>query len=138
MNRALPEYRLTHAEAKKEKEANAGKKWFNMEAPEMTEELKKDLQVLKLRKVLDRKRFYKKDNKSLQSKYFQVGTIIEDKSEFYSGRLAKKDRKQTILQEVLHDKQAQTYFKDRFQQHQQSIRANPKKPSVLKKFKYRK
>lgn len=43
-----------------------------MKAPEMTQELKGDLQVLKMRGSLDPKRFYKKDDRDGFSKYFQV------------------------------------------------------------------
>ena len=50
----------------------AGPKWFDMPAPEITPEVKRDLQLLKLRNVLDPKRFYKKDNDRKLPKYFQV------------------------------------------------------------------
>ena len=50
----------------------AGAKWFNMPAPDITPEIKRDLQLLKLRNVLDPKRFYKKDTDRKLPKYFQV------------------------------------------------------------------
>lgn len=43
-----------------------------MPAPEITPEVKRDLQLLKLRNVLDPKRFYKKDSDRKLPKYFQV------------------------------------------------------------------
>lgn len=44
-----------------------------MKAPEITEELKGDLKVLKMRGSLDPKRFYKKNDRDGFPKYFQVG-----------------------------------------------------------------
>jgi hypothetical protein len=56
----------------KEKDKSAGKNWFDMPAPEMTEELKRDLNILRMRNVLDPKRHYKKNNSKKLPKYFQV------------------------------------------------------------------
>ena len=36
-------------------------------------------------------------------KYFQMGEIIEGTGEFYSGRMTKKERKQTLTEELLAD-----------------------------------
>lgn len=43
-----------------------------MKAPELSQELKGDLQVLKMRGSLDPKRFYKKNDRDGFPKYFQV------------------------------------------------------------------
>ncbi|MPC67215.1 Deoxynucleotidyltransferase terminal-interacting protein 2 [Portunus trituberculatus] len=48
---------------KKESEKTKGPGWFNMKAPELTEEAKRDLEVLQMRSVLDPKRHYKNDMK---------------------------------------------------------------------------
>lgn len=55
-----------------EKEKTTGDGWFNMKAPELSQELKGDLQVLKMRGSLDSKRFYKKNDRDGFPKYFQV------------------------------------------------------------------
>lgn len=55
-----------------EKEKTTGDGWFNMKAPELSQELKGDLQVLKMRGSLDPKRFYKKNDRDGFPKYFQV------------------------------------------------------------------
>ena len=92
-------YTLT---AQQEKKATAGAEWFNMPKTNMTPELKRDLQLLKMRNVLDPKRHYKKDNARNDAPAFsQVGTIIEGPTEFFSSRLSNKDRKQTLLEEVI-------------------------------------
>jgi hypothetical protein len=91
----------------------AGKSWFDMPAPTMTPELKKDLQLLKLRGYMDPKRHYKKgDSKSKTlPKYFQVGTVVESASEYFSGRLTKKERKATLADELLLDQSLGDYRK---------------------------
>ena len=46
-----------------------------MKTPEMTEEIKHDLKVLKYRDVIDGKTFYKSDNSRKLPKHFQVGSF---------------------------------------------------------------
>lgn len=47
-----------------------------MKAPEINEDLKNDLQVLKMRSVLDPKHFYKKNDMEVLPKYFQVSCHV--------------------------------------------------------------
>ncbi len=58
-----------------EKALTKGKNWFDMKAPEMTEETKNDLLVLQYRNALDPKRFYKAPDLKTVPKYFQVRMI---------------------------------------------------------------
>lgn len=100
---------------KEEKKASAGAQWFNMPKTELTPELRRDLQLLKMRNVLDPKRHYKKDNsKNDVPEYSQVGTIIEGATEFYSSRLTNKERKQTLLEEIVSQEQANGRFKRKY------------------------
>ncbi|KAI8321150.1 Fcf2-domain-containing protein [Martensiomyces pterosporus] len=102
----------TAKEIADERASTAGSKWFGMKAPVLTQEVKNDLRVLQLRNVLDPKRFYKKNASSGKiPKYFETGTIIEGATEFYSGRLTKKERRNNLVDELLADKQARDYFK---------------------------
>ncbi|KAK3011949.1 hypothetical protein RJ639_012531 [Escallonia herrerae] len=107
---------------RKQVKDTARKSWFDMPAPTMTPELKKDLQLLKLRGVMDPKRHYKKgDSKSKTlPKYFQasfpVGTVIEGASEFFTGRLTKKERKTTLADELLSDPSLGNYRKRKVQE----------------------
>ncbi|KAL2470210.1 Fcf2 pre-rRNA processing protein [Abeliophyllum distichum] len=98
---------------KKEIKDTAGKNWFDMPAPVITPELKKDLQLLKLRSAIDPTRHYKKGNSKSKTlpKYFQVGTVIESAEEFYTGRLTKKERKATLADELLSDRNLGAYRK---------------------------
>ncbi|GAV64397.1 LOW QUALITY PROTEIN: Fcf2 domain-containing protein, partial [Cephalotus follicularis] len=93
---------------RKQLKDTAGKSWFDMPAPTLTPELKKDLQLLKLRSAIDPKRHKNGDSKSKTlPKYFQaslfVETIVESAEEFFSNRLTKKERKATIADELLSD-----------------------------------
>ncbi|XP_068328030.1 rRNA-processing protein fcf2-like [Pyrus communis] len=81
---------------------------FDMPAPTMTPELQKDLQLLKLRNVMDPKRHYKKGD-AQPNKYFQVGTVIESPLDFFSSRLTKKERKVSLAEEVLSDRNLGNY-----------------------------
>jgi hypothetical protein len=82
--------------------ATAGPDWFNLPKTELTAELKRDLQLIRMRSVLDPKRHYKKENgKAKIPEYSQVGTIIEGPTEFFSGRITKKDRKKNFVEEAL-------------------------------------
>lgn len=56
-----------------ERAKSTGKNWYNMKAPEITEEMKNDLEILKMRSTLDPKHFYKKNDFKNLPKYFQVG-----------------------------------------------------------------
>ncbi|XP_073026284.1 rRNA-processing protein fcf2-like [Primulina eburnea] len=98
---------------KKQLKDTAGNNWFDMPAQTITPELKKDLQLLKLRSVIDPKRHYKKgDSKSKTlPKYFQASTVIESATEFYTGRLTKKERKASLADELLSDRTLGDYRK---------------------------
>jgi hypothetical protein len=81
----------------------------------LTPELKRDLQLLKMRSVLDSKRHYKKDNKKFKTPEFsQVGTVVEGPTEFYSARISRKDRSQTIAEGLLADKNTTGQFRRKY------------------------
>ncbi|KAL2358086.1 rRNA-processing protein FCF2, partial [Cryomyces antarcticus] len=98
-----------------EKKATAGPQWFDLPRTDLTPELKRDLQLLKMRSVLDLKRHYKKENgKAKAPEFSQVATIVEGPTEFFSGRLLNRDRKKTFVDEVL-AREAQTgRFKNKY------------------------
>ncbi|KAL8694501.1 MAG: hypothetical protein Q9218_000831 [Villophora microphyllina] len=86
----------------KERKTSAGSDWFHLPRTKLTPEVKRDLQMLKMRSTWDPKRHYKSDNrKPLIPHYSQIGTILEGPTEFYSSRIAKRDRKRTFVDEVL-------------------------------------
>lgn len=98
---------------RKQVKDTTGNSWFDMPAQVVTPELKQDLQLLKLRGVMDPKRHYKKGDTKSKSlpKYFQVGTVVESASDFFSARLTKKERKARIADELLADSSLAQYRK---------------------------
>lgn len=103
------------------KKATAGPDWYNLPKTNLTPELKRDLQLLGMRSALDPKRFYKKQLSSSQiPEYSQVGTMIEGPTEFFSARLTKKERKRTLVEEVLEGEKANQRFVSRYKQIQES------------------
>lgn len=97
----------------KSKDSTSGDKWFNMKAPELTPEIKRDLLVIKHRSALDPKRHYKKE-KWETPKHFQMGTVIEGNTEGSSARLNRKARGTTLVDEILKDEDSLKYFKRKF------------------------
>ncbi|CAM9023000.1 unnamed protein product [Wickerhamomyces anomalus] len=91
----------------------AGSDWFGLPKGEVTPAVKRDFKVIQQRAALDPKRHYKKD-KWVQPEFFQIGTIVEGNTEYYSSRLKNKERKQTILESVLHDQDTKHYFKRKY------------------------
>ncbi|KAI5633472.1 fcf2 pre-rRNA processing domain-containing protein [Phthorimaea operculella] len=116
----LPKYNVSQrklkALRKKEREKTKGPGWFNMAAPEVTEELKNDLQVLKMRSALDPKHFYKKNDMEVLPKYFQVGRIMDSPLDHVNERLTRKERKRTMVDELLADAQFQKYNKKKYKE----------------------
>jgi len=104
----------------KEREKTKGYEWFNMPAPEMTEEKKNDLLVVQMRQALDPKHFYKRSAVKGNPKYFQMGTFVEAPVEFYSSRVPKKQRKQTLVEELLADAEFRQYQKKKYAAIQQN------------------
>ncbi|KXJ94394.1 Fcf2 pre-rRNA processing-domain-containing protein [Microdochium bolleyi] len=111
----VPELRKSKKEMAQTAKPDAGAKWFNLPKTNLTPELKRDLQLIKMRSTLDAKRFYKKDNaRSAVPEYSQVGTIIEGPTEFFSSRMTKKERKRTLLEEVLDNERETKKFKSKY------------------------
>ncbi|XP_015491311.1 deoxynucleotidyltransferase terminal-interacting protein 2 [Parus major] len=116
----VPPYKESLHQLKKqrraEREKTAGDGWFGMKAPEITSELKNDLKVLKMRASLDPKHFYKKNDRDGLPKYFQVGTVVDSPIDFYHSRIPKKQRKRTIVEELLADSEFRRYNKKKYQE----------------------
>jgi len=109
--------RQLQKERRLEREKTKGRDWFNLPAPEMTEQLKNDLTVLQMRKVLDPKRFYKgPDIRGALPKYFQMGRVVETPADFYSGRIPKKQQKSSLVDELLDDADFRRYNKRKYEE----------------------
>ncbi|XP_048354396.1 LOW QUALITY PROTEIN: deoxynucleotidyltransferase terminal-interacting protein 2 [Sphaerodactylus townsendi] len=124
------------------KQRRSGKKttgdgWFGMKAPEMTGQIEKiHLLVLKMRAAIDPKRFYKKNDREGLPKYFQVGTIVDSPVDFYHARIPKKERKKTIVEELLADAEFRRYNKRKYKDiiAEKAALAAGKKNKIKKKY----
>ncbi|KAJ4418156.1 dTDP-fucopyranose mutase [Gnomoniopsis sp. IMI 355080] len=94
---------------------NAGADWNNMPRTNIEDpKVKREFQLLRMRGILDSKKHFKKDNrKDAFPQYSQMGTLIEGPTEYYSARVARKDRKQTLVEEVLAS-EASSKYKGRY------------------------
>ncbi|ORY53198.1 Fcf2-domain-containing protein [Rhizoclosmatium globosum] len=135
VNAVAPE--LDHDDKKKKKMVveTAGPKWFNMPAPDLTDKLKLEVQIIKARNVLDPKHHYKRadPNAPKYPKFFQMGTVIEGATEFHSARIAKRDRRDGLVEEVLADDKTKTYLKRKFGEIRERNEARGRRASSKKK-----
>ncbi|GAQ89952.1 hypothetical protein KFL_005810050 [Klebsormidium nitens] len=127
--------RKERREAQKAKAQTAGPKWFDLPATPITPEVKRDFRLLKLRGVLDPKRHYKAPDSTKFPKYFQIGTVVEGPTEFYSGRLTKSERKPSLTAELLADDKLKSYRKRKYGEIQQEKESGGKKWFKKKKNK---
>ncbi|KAG0129084.1 Fcf2 pre-rRNA processing-domain-containing protein [Tuber indicum] len=116
---------LSKKRLKEDKEKTAGLKWFDMPRTNLTPEFKRDLQLIKMRGVLDPHRHYKKDNSSFPE-YSHVGTIVEGNADYFSSRLRNKERKRTIAEEVMADDSSRKRFKNKYEEIQRKKRSGKK------------
>ncbi|XP_006165800.1 deoxynucleotidyltransferase terminal-interacting protein 2 [Tupaia chinensis] len=122
---------------RKERQKTAGDGWFGMKAPELTDELKKNLKALKMRASMDPKRFYKKNDRDGFPKYFQIGTIVDNPADFYHSRVPKKQRKRTIVEELLADSEFRRYNRRKYAEIMAEKAANAAGKKFRKKKKFR-
>ncbi|BFZ15316.1 hypothetical protein BsWGS_18355 [Bradybaena similaris] len=130
---ALKGRRALKRERKAERDKTLGKKWFGMKAPDVDEKLKNDMELIQMRSVLDPKRFYKHQDRRGLPKYFQMGTVVDEGTDFYSSRLTKKQRKQTLVEELMADANIRQYNKKKYAELQQKMRGKRTVKSKHKK-----
>ncbi|KAF2969241.1 hypothetical protein GQX73_g4359 [Xylaria multiplex] len=111
--------------------ADAGPQWFNLPATDLTPELRRDLQLLKMRDVLDPKRHYKKDTSRALPEFSQIGTVIPGPTDYFNARITKKERKRTLLEEVLATEDTTRRFKNKYGEIQ-AIKTSGKKEHYKK------
>lgn len=99
---------------KAEREKTKGDAWYGMPATEMTDEVKRDLEVLQMRGALDPKRFYKKSSNKELPKYFQVGHYVDTPADFYIDKSSKKLKNKTLVDELMADAEFRKYNKRKY------------------------
>lgn len=99
---------------RKERASTSGPKWFNVPAPEQTEQVRNDLEVLRTRSVLDPKMPLRNKDLRRLPKHFHTGTIVESAAEFYNARVPKRQRAKTLVDELLQDSDLRRYRKRKY------------------------
>jgi hypothetical protein len=82
----------------------------------MTEELKNELEVVRMRNALDPKRFYKRSENKKLPKYFEIGKVMESPLEHHSTKNEKKRKAKSLVQELMDDSQFQDFQKKKFKE----------------------
>ncbi|KAK1866540.1 hypothetical protein I4F81_009056 [Pyropia yezoensis] len=89
--------------------ADAARSWATIPVAERTEETERELRILGSRKALDPKRFYKATGTTTGKRgkwapdRFHVGTVVAPAAEFFSARLARRERHDSFAGELLAD-----------------------------------
>jgi len=110
---------------------DAGDGWFGMKPTPMTEDVKRDLRLIRNRNYLDPKRFYKSAD-PIEKKVVQIGTVVEGAAEYYSSRLTKKQRRTNLVDEVLADPATASYAQNKYRDMQRE-----KTAAAMKRKKYK-
>ncbi len=91
--------------------------WQSMPSLQITPEMERDLRVIENRQHIDPKRFYKSSGTGRKKGELPTkvafGTVIEAPHEFYSSRIAKRDRRKTFTEEIMSDRKIMDYAKSR-------------------------
>lgn len=100
-------------------------KWFEIKKPELTDDLKRDLLIIKNRKYLDPKRFYRGEKWEIPEN-FQIGEIVSGVGE-YAGKLKRKQKGESLVDELLKDKDTNTWFNKTYSEIQVKKKSGGKK-----------
>jgi hypothetical protein len=109
----------------------SGKQWFDVPNTPLTPELEKTFQLLQLRPYLYKDRHYKRTATSETPEFFAVGTVLDDAKDYYTTRVHKKQRKQSLVDEILGDEDVARFVSRKAQ-------VIKDKADVLKKVRQRK
>jgi len=99
---------------------------YGLPRTKLTTEIKRDLQLLSMRNVLDPKRMYKRQGKFKIPQYSQMGTIVEGPTDFFSGRLTKAERNQSFVQETITLEKQTGRFKRKYEELQTKKKSGKK------------
>lgn len=117
--------------AKSKREKTLGKGWFDMKPATLDGSMKGDIKMVEMRNYLDPKRFYKNPDKI--KKVLHVGTVVEGAAEYTTNRMTKKERKQSLVGEIIADKQIKEYTKRKYVEIQQEKEAKSGRKKRSKK-----
>lgn len=91
---------------------------------ERDKEREQDAKMLLMRNYIDPKRFYKGLDSLAPD--FQIGTVMEGRLDFVNGRLPRRERKRTFVDEILADRGVRSYTKKKFTSIQETNKSGRK------------
>jgi len=105
---------ITKPNKRKQKAKTAGPAWYNLPATILDEESKRDLEILQMRNILHPRQFIKSEQE--QPTFFEIGTVQNDPTEFYSvDRVKKKNQNKHFVDAILEDHEQKKRIKRKYQ-----------------------
>lgn len=96
----------------------------DLKSSRMTDELKRDIQLLNMRNTLDPTHRYKSGQTVGDKKFVQYGTVVESSYEYYSnGGPSTKSRSRSLLDSLMEDQELKQSIKAKAAQIESSRRA---------------
>uniref|UniRef100_U5EQ34 Putative fcf2 pre-rrna processing n=1 Tax=Corethrella appendiculata TaxID=1370023 RepID=U5EQ34_9DIPT len=102
---------------RQERAKTKGDNWFNLPATEMTDEIKNELELIRMRSALDSQHFYKRNEMKTLPKYFQIGKVVDSPLDYYNDRAeggSKKRKANTLVDELMADAEFQKRNKKKY------------------------
>ncbi|PAA52062.1 hypothetical protein BOX15_Mlig031869g1, partial [Macrostomum lignano] len=113
----------------------AGKNWFGLPRQETDEAQAQALEVLQMRRALDTKTFYKRNDRDKPARYYQVGTFEDRPEDYYSSRTTRKQRRADVVDELLASEDFMKKLRVRYRKiHQARIAESLRKANKLKRL----
>lgn len=109
-----------------------------MKAPEVTEEVKHELELIRMRKALDNKRFYKRSEAKTLPKFFQIGKVLPSPLDHFQERNQRPSK--SLVDDLLADAEFQKRNKRKYREIMENKKSSGyyKAQQKMKKLKKRK
>jgi len=113
----MPKHRLTKQQKAEGRPKTTGASHFDMTAPQVTPELKREIQALRLHTAMDPKRFLRGEAKRDSAKlpeFFQIGHVVDPGRRATTEATPAKLRKRGFLEALVEDTEARGYAKKKY------------------------
>lgn len=120
---------------REERSKTAGAGWFDLGKPVMTDELKQELNILKMRQYTDPKKFFKKTPIDIND-YFEIGKVVSHASEYYTSpntRVKGRSDELNFVDELLNDSNYKKYAKRKYREILEKKEKYSKRKKIFKK-----
>ncbi|EFA83016.1 hypothetical protein PPL_03798 [Heterostelium album PN500] len=91
------------------KPVHENKKWFGFGEGEITEEMKLEAELIRLKSFADNTKKRSKDATKELPKYFEVGTFINNHEDYYN-RFTNREKKRGNLGDIMEDEKVMNYI----------------------------